>query len=81
VGSDRVIDLTRRVAAYDRAVVTATACPKRSRDATVKGRGPADEAVVVVKLRADEGTVTYLRVELSASGTCKRVLEAKGRIR
>ena len=59
------------MAAYDWAVVTATACPKRSRDVTVKGRGPADEAVVVVKLGADEDTVTYLRAKLSASGACK----------
>jgi hypothetical protein len=42
------------------------------------GRGPADEAVVVVKLGAEEDTVTYLRRKLSASGTGKRVLEAKG---
>ena len=33
------------------------------------GRGFADEAVVVVKLKADEDTVTYLRVKLSVSGT------------
>lgn len=33
------------------------------------GRGPADEAVVAVKLEADEDAVTYLRVKLSASGT------------
>jgi len=38
---------------------------------TVMGRGPTDEAVVVVKLRADEDAVTYLRVKLSASGTRK----------
>ena len=38
---------------------------------TVTGRGPADEAVVVVKLGADEDAVTYLRVKLSASGTCE----------
>lgn len=35
---------------------------------TVTGRGSADEAVVVVKLGADEDAVTYLRVKLSASG-------------
>lgn len=29
--------------------------------------GPADEAVVTVKLAADENTVTYLRVKLSTS--------------
>lgn len=34
---------------------------------TVRGRGSADEAVVVVKLEADEGAVTHLRVKLSAS--------------
>jgi hypothetical protein len=45
---------------------------------TVTGRGSADEAVVVVKLGADEDTVTYLRGKLSASGTRERVLEAKG---
>jgi len=45
------------------------------------GRGSTDEAVVVVKLGADEDTVTYLRGKLSASGTGKRVLEAKGRTR
>ncbi len=48
-------------------VVTATAPPKRSRNVTVMGRGSADEAVVVVKLKANEGAVTYLRVKLSAS--------------
>ena len=48
---------------------------------SVTGRGPADEAVVVVKLGADEDAVTYLRGKLSASGTWKRVLEAKGRTR
>ena len=48
---------------------------------TVMGRGPADEAVVVVKLGADEDAVTYLRAKLSASGTqggIHRVPEAKG---
>lgn len=48
-------------------VVTATASPKRSKNVTVIGRGSADEAVVVVKLKADEDAVTYLRVKLSAS--------------
>jgi hypothetical protein len=38
---------------------------------TVTGRGSTDEAVVVVKLRADEDAVTYLRAKLSASGTRK----------
>jgi hypothetical protein len=42
---------------------------------TVRIRGPADEAVVVVKLDACEDTETYLRIKLSASG---RMLEAKG---
>jgi hypothetical protein len=32
-----------------RVVVTATTIPKRNRNATVMGRGPTDEAVVVVK--------------------------------
>ncbi len=36
---------------------------------TVTGRGSADEAVVVVKLKAEEDTVTYLRVKLSVSGS------------
>ena len=31
------------------------------------GRGSTDEAVVVVKLKADDGAVTYLRAKLSAS--------------
>jgi len=52
-----------------RSVVTATASPKRSRDVTVTGRGSADEAVVVVKLRADEDAVTYLRIKLSVNGS------------
>ncbi len=30
-------------------------------------RGSADEAVVVVKLEADEDAVTYLRIKLSES--------------
>lgn len=34
---------------------------------TVMGRGSADEAVVAVKLEADEDAVTYLRVKLPAS--------------
>jgi hypothetical protein len=45
---------------------------------TVTGRGPAEEAVVVVKPKACEDMVTYLRVKLSASSTHHRVLEAKG---
>ena len=41
--------------------VTATLGSKRRRNATVKGRWPADEAVVVVKLTGYEDAVTYLR--------------------
>ena len=37
--------------------------------------GPADEVVVTVKLGADEGAVTYLRVKLPASD---RESEVKG---
>jgi hypothetical protein len=55
------------MAVYAGAFVTATAPPKRSRNVTVMGRGSADEAVVVVKLKADEDAVTYRRVKLSAS--------------
>ena len=43
----------------------------------VKHRGFADETVVIVKLKADEGMVTYLRVKLSESGRDK-LLEMKG---
>ena len=50
-----------------RSVVTATASPKRSRDVTVMGRGSADEAVVVVKLEANEDAVTYSRIKLTVS--------------
>ncbi len=32
------------------------------------GRGSADEAIVVVKLLADEDAVTYLRIKLTDSG-------------
>ena len=35
----------------------------------VTGRGSTEEAVVVVKLRADEDAVTYLRIKLSVSGS------------
>lgn len=34
---------------------------------TVMGRWSADEAVVAVKLEANEDVVTYLRIKLSAS--------------
>ncbi|MCP3677165.1 MAG: hypothetical protein GY721_06130 [Deltaproteobacteria bacterium] len=48
-------------------VVTSTTIPKRSSNVTVMGRRFADEVVVVVKLQACEGMVTYLRVKLAAS--------------
>ena len=38
-----------------------TLSPKRSRDVIVMGRGSSDEAIVPVKLGADEGMVTCLR--------------------
>lgn len=40
---------------------------KRCRDASVMDRESADEAVVVVKLDASDGMVTYLRVKHSVS--------------
>jgi hypothetical protein len=56
--------------------------PKRCRDVSVMGRESADEAVVVVKLDACDGMVTYLRGKHSVSdqsvwlkakgGTCDR---------
>jgi hypothetical protein len=46
---------------------------------TVRGRGSADDAVVVVKLEADEGAVTYLRVKLSASDCADGVIGGEGR--
>ena len=39
-----------------RDVVTTTADPKRSRDVTVRDGGLADEAVVVVKPDAEDGS-------------------------
>ena len=42
------------------------------------GRGPADEAVVVVKLEACEDAMTYLRVKLSVSVMERSIMEAKG---
>jgi hypothetical protein len=55
---------------------------KRCRDVSVMGRESADEAVVVVKLDASDGMVTYLRVKHLVSdqsvwlkakgGTCDR---------
>jgi hypothetical protein len=35
---------------------------------TVKGRGSSEEAIVVVKLKAEEDAVTYPRIKLSESG-------------
>jgi len=51
-----------------RSVVTATASPKRSSNVAVTGRGFAEEAVVVVKLKAGEDAVTRPRIKLSVSG-------------
>ena len=42
------------------------------------GRGSADETVVVVKMGAGEGAVTYPRVKLPSSDPVKSGLEAKG---
>jgi len=42
-------------------------CPKRNRNVVVMDRGSTDEAVVGVKLVADEDDVTYLRVKLPES--------------
>jgi hypothetical protein len=42
------------------------------------GRGSADEAIVVVKLEADEDTVTYLRVKLSASDSAVSGIGGEG---
>ena len=42
---------------------------------------PADEVVVIVKPKADENTVMYLRIKLSESGGKKKPLEMKGGIR
>ena len=49
---------------------------------TVMDRGFADEAVVVVKLEAEEDAVTYLRVKLSVSGRSwrRRAEHANGRV-
>jgi len=43
-------------------------------------RGPAEEAVVVVKRAANEGMVTYLRIKRSVSAEKKKSAEAKGGI-
>ena len=45
--------------------------PKRSSNANVMGRGSTEEAIVGVKLIADEGAVTYLRIKLSESDSSK----------
>ena len=52
-----------------------TLSPKRHRDVSVMEQGVSDEAIVVVKLLADEDAVTYLRVKPEVSN---RMLEAKG---
>ena len=45
-----------------------TLSPKRRGDACVMGRGPADEAVVIVKSGAEDAVVTQLRVKHRVSG-------------
>ena len=52
-----------------------TVSPKHYRDVAVMGRGVSDEAIVAVKLLADDGAVTYLRIK---AGDSNRMLEAKG---
>ena len=42
------------------------------------GRGSADEAVVVVKMGADEGAVTYPRIKLPSSDPCKLRIGGEG---
>ena len=42
------------------------------------GRGSADEAVVVVKVGANEGAVTHLRVKLSSSDPGKTRIGGEG---
>ena len=42
------------------------------------GRGSADEAVVVVKMVADEGAVTYPRVKLPSSDPVKIRIGGEG---
>ena len=42
------------------------------------GRGSADEAVVVVKVEADEGAVTYPRVKLPSSDPDKFGIGGEG---
>ena len=43
------------------------------------GRGSADEAVVVVKMGANEGAVTYPRAKLSSSDPGKIRIGGEGR--
>ena len=52
-----------------------TISPKRHRDVPVMEQGVSDEAIGDIKLVADEGAVTYLRVKLLDSD---RMLESKG---
>ncbi len=48
---------------------------KRSSNVDVMDRGPADEAVVIVKFGADDSMVTWMRVK---HGISDRKLEVKG---
>lgn len=49
-----------------------TLSPNEDRDVGVMHKQLADEAVVVIKRKADEGMVTYLRATLSESAKdCK----------
>jgi hypothetical protein len=43
------------------------------------GRGSADEAVVAVKVGANEGAVTYPRIKLPSSDPCKLRIGGEGR--
>ena len=45
-----------------------TLSPKRCGDACVMGRGPTDEAVVIVKPGAEDAAVTQLRANHRVSG-------------
>jgi len=42
------------------------------------GRGSADEAVVAVKVEADEDAVTYLRIKLSSSDSVESRIGGEG---
>jgi hypothetical protein len=65
-----------------------TLSPKRSSNAGVMNRGSTDEAVVIVKVGADEFMVTWRRVKHRTSdrtlevkgGTCKRLLSVDYRL-